>query len=149
MITVTLLCGRVLSGRALWRLLSTANFRETLQKELAREIQAKAESENAQMQDVTHEASKDNVCINGVQKGCIVNAEAQKSPLFWRFSGGFDFLRCAYSLGIPVQNLQISTNHRYLHIPLLSHLKPQEWALPLLNHYFSLLGFGNDSCFLS
>ena len=29
--------------------------------------------------------------FNNVQTRCIVKAEAQKSPLFWRFSGGFDF----------------------------------------------------------
>ena len=27
--------------------------------------------------------------INSVQTRCIVKGEAQKSPLFWRFSGGF------------------------------------------------------------
>ena len=29
--------------------------------------------------------------INSVQTRCIVKGEAQKSPLFWRFSGGFCF----------------------------------------------------------
>ena len=29
--------------------------------------------------------------INSVQTRCIVKGEAQKSPLFWRFSGGFWF----------------------------------------------------------
>ena len=29
--------------------------------------------------------------INSVQNRCIVKGEAQKSPLFWRFSGGFEF----------------------------------------------------------
>ena len=29
------------------------------------------------------------VSINSVQTRCIVKGEAQKSPLFWRFSGGF------------------------------------------------------------
>ena len=42
--------------------------------------------------------------INSVQTRCIVKGEAQKSPLFWRFSGGFDFLRIACSLGIPQDN---------------------------------------------
>ena len=27
--------------------------------------------------------------INSVQTRCIVKGEAQESPLFWRFSGGF------------------------------------------------------------
>ena len=27
--------------------------------------------------------------VNSVQTRCIVKGEAQKSPLFWRFSGGF------------------------------------------------------------
>ena len=36
----------------------------------------------------------------------IVKGEAQKSPLFWRLSGGFwNFLRIACSLGIPQENL--------------------------------------------
>ena len=39
------------------------------------------------------------------QTRCIVKGEAQKTPLFWRFSGGFDFLRSACSLGIPQENL--------------------------------------------
>ena len=43
--------------------------------------------------------------INSVQTRCIVKGEAQKSPLFWRFSGVFDFLRIACSLGIPQENL--------------------------------------------
>ena len=29
--------------------------------------------------------------LNSVQTRCIVKGEAQKSPLFWRFSGGFGF----------------------------------------------------------
>ena len=45
------------------------------------------------------------VFINSVQTGCIVKGEALKSPLFWQFSGGFDFLRIACSLGIPQENL--------------------------------------------
>ena len=45
--------------------------------------------------------------LTSVQTRCIVKGEAQKSPLFWRFSGGFDFLRIACSLGIPQANLQI------------------------------------------
>ena len=32
-----------------------------------------------------------NPTINSVQTRCIVKGEAQKSPLFWRFSGGFSF----------------------------------------------------------
>ena len=43
--------------------------------------------------------------INSVQTRCIVKGEAQKSPLFWRFSGVFDFLRIACSLGILQENL--------------------------------------------
>ena len=43
--------------------------------------------------------------INSVQTRCIVKGEAQKSPLFWRFSRDFDFLRVACSLGIPQENL--------------------------------------------
>ena len=31
--------------------------------------------------------------FNSVQTRCIVKGEAQKSPLFWRFSGVFGFLR--------------------------------------------------------
>ena len=31
------------------------------------------------------------VFINSVQTRCIVKGEAQKNPLFWRFSGGFRF----------------------------------------------------------
>ena len=30
-------------------------------------------------------------CFNSVQTRCIVKGEAQKNPLFWRFSGGFWF----------------------------------------------------------
>ena len=33
-----------------------------------------------------------------------VKGEAQKNPLFWRFSGVFDFLRSACSLRIPQEN---------------------------------------------
>ena len=43
--------------------------------------------------------------FNSVQTRCIVKGEAQKNPLFWRFSVGFDFLRIACSLGIPQENL--------------------------------------------
>ena len=45
--------------------------------------------------------------FNSLQTRCIVKGEAQKSPLFWRFSGGLnsDFLRIACSLGIPQENL--------------------------------------------
>ena len=42
---------------------------------------------------------------NRMQTRCIVNGEAQRSPLFGRFSGVFDFLRSAFSLGIPQENL--------------------------------------------
>ena len=45
--------------------------------------------------------------INSVQTRCIVKGEAQKSPFFWRFSGVFDFLRIACSLGTPQDNLYI------------------------------------------
>ena len=38
--------------------------------------------------------------FNIVQTGCIVKGEAQKSPLFWRFLGPFDFLKSACSLEI-------------------------------------------------
>ena len=34
---------------------------------------------------------------NSVQTRSIVKGEAQRSPLFWRFLGGFDFLRSACS----------------------------------------------------
>ena len=43
--------------------------------------------------------------FNSVETRCIVKGEAQKSPLFWRFSGVFDLLRIACSLGIPKENL--------------------------------------------
>ena len=43
--------------------------------------------------------------FNSVQTRCIVKANRQKNPLFWRFSGVFDFLRIACSLGIPQENL--------------------------------------------
>ena len=43
--------------------------------------------------------------ISSLQTRCIVKGEAQKSPLFWRFFGVFDFLRSACSLGIPLENL--------------------------------------------
>ena len=36
-------------------------------------------------------ADVDQADINSVQTRCIVKGEAQKSPLFWRFSGGFWF----------------------------------------------------------
>ena len=39
-------------------------------------------------------------CANG----CIVKRKAQRSPLFWPFSAGLDFLRCASSARIPVQD---------------------------------------------
>ena len=45
------------------------------------------------------------VNFSNVQTRCIVKGEAQKSPLFWRFSGVFDFLRIACSVGIPKENL--------------------------------------------
>ena len=44
--------------------------------------------------------------LNNIQTRCIVKGEAQKNPLFWRFSWGFwFFLRIACSLGIPQENL--------------------------------------------
>ena len=43
-------------------------------------------------------------CENSAQTRCIVKGEAQKSPLFWRLSGAFDFLRSACSIGIPLEN---------------------------------------------
>ena len=43
--------------------------------------------------------------LNSVQIRCIVKGEAQESPLFWRFSGVFDFLRSACSLRFPQENL--------------------------------------------
>ena len=42
--------------------------------------------------------------LSNMQTGCIVKDEAPKSPLFWRCSGGFDFLRCACSLGFPARD---------------------------------------------
>ena len=36
-----------------------------------------------------------------MQIGCIVKFEAQKSPLFWRVSGGGGYLRCAYFGNVP------------------------------------------------
>ena len=35
----------------------------------------------------------------------VHSGEAQKNPLFWQFSGGFDFLRSACSVKIPLENL--------------------------------------------
>ena len=52
-------------------------------------------------QDFSRISKGDLERINSVQTRCIVKGEAQKSPLFWRFSGGFDFLRISSSLGIP------------------------------------------------
>ena len=47
--------------------------------------------------------------INNVQTRYIVKGEAQKSPLFWRFSRGFfDFLRIAFSLGIPQETFKFN-----------------------------------------
>ena len=46
--------------------------------------------------------------VNSVQTRCSVKGETQKSPLFWRFSGVFDFLRIACSLGIPQENLKFN-----------------------------------------
>ena len=43
--------------------------------------------------------------LNSVQTGCIVKGEAQITPLVWRFSVFFDFLRSACSLGLPHENL--------------------------------------------
>ena len=54
------------------------------------------------------------VFANNVRTRCIVKGEAQKSPLFWRFSGVFDFLRIACSLGIlqtPLLNSLVFTMH--------------------------------------
>ena len=53
----------------------------------------------------TRDPTRDLKIINSVQTRCIVKGEAQKSPLFWRFSGAFDFLRIACSLRIPQENL--------------------------------------------
>ena len=39
----------------------------------------------------TTQARKRHININSVQTRCIVKGEAQKSPLFWRFSVGFCF----------------------------------------------------------
>ena len=48
--------------------------------------------------------------MNSVQTGCIAKGKARKGPVFWRFSGGFDFLRCACSRGIPVwDSLDLTT----------------------------------------
>ena len=41
--------------------------------------------------------------INSVRTGCIAKGKAQEIPLSWRFLGSFDFLRCACSLRIPLQ----------------------------------------------
>ena len=38
---------------------------------------------------ITYNSNSCMKCINSVQTRCIVKGEAQKSPLFWRFSGGF------------------------------------------------------------
>ena len=43
--------------------------------------------------------------IKSVQTRCIVKGEAQKSPFFCDFLGAFGFLRGAFSLGIPQENL--------------------------------------------
>ena len=40
-------------------------------------------------------------CFTNVLTRCIVKGEAQKSPLFWRFTGVLDFLRSACLLGFP------------------------------------------------
>ena len=60
--------------------------------------------------------------MEGVQ-GVLVKGEAQKNPHFLRFSGVFDFLRSACSLGIPHRNtVQFDKNRRFLQIPLLDPL---------------------------
>ena len=46
--------------------------------------------------------------INSVQTRCIVKGEAQKSPLFWRFSEFFYFLRIACSLGFPQETFKFN-----------------------------------------
>ena len=58
--------------------------------------------------------------FNSVQTRCIVKGEAQKSPLFWRFSESFDFLRIACSLGIPKENLQIQKTLIFTNTPCKS-----------------------------
>ena len=61
------------------------------------------------------------VSLNSVQTRCIVKGEAQKSPLFWRFSGGFwfsqDRLLSRNSTRNPL-NLK-KKNPRFLQAPLV------------------------------
>ena len=50
--------------------------------------------------------------FDSVQTRCIVKGEAQKSPLFWRFSGGFWFSQDRNSTRKP---LNLIENPRFLH----------------------------------
>ena len=82
--------------------------------------------------------------LNNVQIRCIVKGEAQKSPLFWRFSGGFwfsqDRLLCRNSkrkplnlvkspiLRTPLVNPLVFTMH--LVCTLLSHRRAKPRKIP-------------------
>ena len=82
---------------------------------------------------VANEAKKGVITQQCVQIGCIVQGRAQKSPLFWRFSEGFDFLRSAllsrnssagpFKLNKITDFLQIRpVNPLVLRMPLVSTL---------------------------
>ena len=61
--------------------------------------------------------------ISSVQTRCIVKGEAQKSPLFWRFSGGFWFSQDRlFSRNSTRNPLNLIKNPRFLQTPLVNPL---------------------------
>ena len=68
--------------------------------------------------------------INSVQTRCIVEGEAQKSPLSSNFLGGCAFLRIACSLGIPLKNpFKFNIKSPILQTPLVH---PLVFTMPLV-----------------
>ena len=60
--------------------------------------------------------------INSVQTRCIVKGEAQKSPLFWRFLGGFWFSQDRLFSRNSTRNPLNLINPRFLQTPLVKPL---------------------------
>ena len=58
--------------------------------------------------------------FNSVQTRCIVKGETQKSPPFWRFSGGFDFLRIACSWNSTRKSLNLVKSPIFTNTPCKS-----------------------------
>ena len=58
--------------------------------------------------------------LTSVQTGCIVKGEAQKSPLFWRFSGGLWFSQDRlFSRNSTRRPLNLVKSSRFLQTPLV------------------------------